>query len=156
MATSDSGESFPSGVSTTDWNPTSTDTARDRRAAGEDRDMKRLVRETAVQRLGTEKNRASDTIESLAGAIRNLTQQLRDEGQTGLAEYITKAADGVEHWASELRRQDLQDTMRRLETFARQQPALFLGVAFGAGVLLSRFLKSSPPPRAASMSSGVL
>jgi hypothetical protein len=34
---------------------------------------------------------------------------------------------------------------RDLEGFARRNPALFFGAAFGLGLLAARFLKSTPP-----------
>jgi len=34
---------------------------------------------------------------------------------------------------------------RDLESFARRNPALFIGAAFGVGFLVARFLKSTPP-----------
>jgi hypothetical protein len=82
---------------------------------------------------------------SLAGAVRGMTQPLRDGGQGQMADYVNKAADGIERWASQLRQQDLEDAVRAVEQFARRQPAMFLGVAFGAGLIAARFLKSSSP-----------
>ena len=34
---------------------------------------------------------------------------------------------------------------RDLESFARRNPAIFIGAAFGVGFLVARFLKSTPP-----------
>jgi hypothetical protein len=72
-----------------------------------------------------------------------MSQPLRDGGQPQMADYVNKAADGIERWATQLRQQDLEDAVRAVEQFARRQPALFLGVAFGAGLMAARFLKSS-------------
>jgi hypothetical protein len=71
------------------------------------------------------------------------SQPLRDGGQAGIADYVNKAADGIERWANNLNHQDLDQAMRSVQNFARRQPALFLGIAFGAGVMAARFLKSS-------------
>jgi hypothetical protein len=60
-----------------------------------------------------------------------------------VADYVDKAAGGIDRWANELRQRDLTDTIRVVHDFARREPAVFLGLAFGAGALLARFLKSS-------------
>jgi hypothetical protein len=102
-----------------------------------------MVRETTYQRLDGQKDRASQTLGSFAGAVRGMTQPLRDGGQTTAADYVTKAADGIEQWADQLRQQDIAQAVRSVERFARREPGLFLGIAFGTGLLAARFLKSS-------------
>lgn len=115
---------------------------RDRQAAT-NAGISQLVRDTTLQRLGDQKERATETLDSLAGAVRGMTQQLRDGGQTQVADYVNRAADGIDRWASQLRQQDLEQALRGVQRFARREPALFLGLAFGTGVLVARFLKSS-------------
>jgi hypothetical protein len=133
-------------MGTTDWN-TSTGGERDRRAAGEGNTdtsgITQTLRDTTYRSIDGQKARASDTLGSLAGAVRGMTQPLRDGGQPQIAEYVNKAADGIERWASNLKQQDLEDGVRAVEQFARRQPAMFLGLAFGAGLVAARFLKSS-------------
>ena len=143
MATTGSGQPTSPGVGTTDWGNTTEQSASDRRAAGHDGGIAQLVRDTTYQRLGDQKERASDTLGSLAGAVRGVTQQLREGGQPEIADYANRAADGIERWASQLRQQDIQDAFRGVQRFARREPAMFLGIAFGVGVLAARFLKSS-------------
>jgi hypothetical protein len=101
------------------------------------------IRDTTYRSIDGQKSRASDTLGSLAGAVRGMSQPLRDGGQGQIADYVNKAADGIERWASQLRQQDLEDAVRAVEQFARRQPAMFLGLAFGAGLVAARFLKSS-------------
>jgi hypothetical protein len=101
------------------------------------------LKDSTYRGIDQQKSRASDTLGSLAGAVRGMTQPLRDGGQTQMADYVNKAADGIERWASNLRQQDLEDGVRAVEQFARRQPAMFLGIAFGAGLVAARFLKSS-------------
>jgi len=115
---------------------------RDRQAAP-DGGITQLLRDSTMQRLGDQKERATETLGSLAGAVRGMTQQLRDGGQEQVADYVNRTADGIDRWASQLRQQDLEQALRGVQRFARREPALFLGLAFGAGVLVARFLKSS-------------
>jgi hypothetical protein len=117
---------------------------RDRRAADEGNGgIAETLRESTYRSIDEQKSRASDTLGSLAGAVRGMSQPLRDGGQPQIAGYVNKAADGIERWAANLRQQDLEDAMRAVEQFARRQPAMFLGLAFGAGLVAARFLKSS-------------
>jgi len=123
----------------------------DRRAAGDTNTtggnstggIAQTLRDTTYRSIDGQKSRASETLGSLAGAVRGMSQPLRDGGQAQIADYVTKAADGIERWASQLRQQDLEDAVRGVEQFARRQPAMFLGIAFGAGMIAARFLKSS-------------
>jgi len=108
-------------------------------------EIRQLVREKTYEQIGTQKERATGTLGAVAGAVRSATEGLREHGQPGLANYVTRAADEIDRWTSRLREQDLDDAMREVQDFARRKPALFLGVAFGAGVVVARFLKSSGP-----------
>ena len=147
MATTGTGQGGPGG------NPmqrdlsssqSSSNVLDDRRAVGtESAGIKDTLRDTTYRSLDDQKARASDTLGSLAGAVRGMTQPLREGGQPQIADYVNKAADGIERWASDLRQQDLEDAVRAVEQFARRQPAMFLGLAFGAGMVAARFLKSS-------------
>ena len=122
---------------------------RDRRAAGESggSGIAQTLKDTTYRSIDDQKTRASDTLGDLAGAVRGMTQPLREGGQPQIADYVNKAADGIERWASQLRQRDLEDAMRAVEQFARRQPAMFLGIAFGAGLIAARFLKSSQDSR---------
>ena len=148
MATTGTGQGS-SGMSTTDWNSSAGQqtgaASRDRRATGENSTggIKETLRDSTYRSIDDQKARASDTLGSLAGAVRGMTEPLRDGGQPQIADYVNKAADGIEQWASQLRQQDLEDAVRAVEQFARRQPAMFLGLAFGAGLVAARFLKSS-------------
>lgn len=121
------------------------DQSRDRVGAGEGNgsSIKQTLRDTTYRQIDDQKARASDTLGSLAGAVRGMTEPLRDRGQSAVADYVNKAADGMERFASTLRHKDIEDATRAVQRFARRQPALFLGAAFTAGILAARFLKSS-------------
>jgi hypothetical protein len=106
-------------------------------------ELRQLVRDKAYQQIGSQKERATGTLGAVAGAVRNATHELRERGQTGLAGYVNRAADEIDRWTSRLRDQDLDDAVRDVQQFARRNPAIFLGVAFGAGVVAARFFKSS-------------
>jgi hypothetical protein len=102
------------------------------------------VKDTAAAQLSSQKTRATDTLGSVAAAIRQSSQPLRDNNQAMLADYAGKAADQLEQFSARLRERDLTELMDDAKRFARRQPALFVGIAFAAGVIAARFLKSSP------------
>jgi hypothetical protein len=112
--------------------------------AGRSTGMVDRVRHTAAAQLTSQKTRATDTLGSVAAAIRQSSQPLRDNNQAMLADYAGKAADQLEQFSTRLRERDLTELMDDAKRFARRQPALFVGAAFAAGVLAARFLKSSP------------
>jgi hypothetical protein len=101
------------------------------------------VRERAAAQLSTQKNRATDGLESVAQAIKQSTQQLRAQKHDSIAQVVEKAADKIERFSTELRNRDVDDIVNNVQRFARRQPALFVGSAFALGVLGARFMKSS-------------
>ena len=97
-----------------------------------------------VSRLDTQKDKAAVGLGSIAQALRQTGDQLRNEAQgSAINDYISTAADQVERFSGYLRSTNTREIVHRVEDFARQQPALFLGSALLIGVLGARFLKSS-------------
>lgn len=113
------------------------------RGGGLTDEVRQLMRDRAYERLGNQKRVATDNLGTLAGAVRSMTQQLQDSGQPTLAGYVTRAADSIDRWSSRLREQEIDEAIREVQQFARRRPAMFLGMAFGAGVLAARFFKST-------------
>jgi hypothetical protein len=102
------------------------------------------VRHAAAAQLTAQKTRATEALGSVAAALRQSSQPLRDDNQAMLADYAGKAADQLEQFSTRFRERDLTELMNDVNRFAWRQPALFVGAAFAAGVLAARFLKSSP------------
>jgi ElaB/YqjD/DUF883 family membrane-anchored ribosome-binding protein len=101
------------------------------------------VRSGAAAQLSSQKERATDSLGSLARAVRGTSQPLRENQQDTLAQYVEKAADRIERFSTSLRERDVKELVDEAQQFARRQPAIFIGVAFAAGVIAARFLKSS-------------
>lgn len=101
------------------------------------------VRERATAQLDAQKGRATEGLDAIAHAVRHTTQQLRDEQQGTLADYIEKVADQLERVSGGIRDKNVNELMRDAQQLARRQPAVFIGASFAAGLLLARFLKSS-------------
>lgn len=102
-----------------------------------------MAKEQATSQLASQKDRAVDSLGSVAQAFRQTSQHLRQSDQHGIAQYADKAADRVEQFTGQLRGKDVQEIVRDVERYARRQPALFLGGAFVLGLLGARFLKST-------------
>ena len=110
------------------------------------------VTEKTVENLDEKKK-------TLAGGLSALADGLRQAGTTvegqasendlnrSAAKYVSTAAKKLEVAASYFERKDAKEVMSDIETFARQNPAIFLGAAFGLGILAARFLKSSADGR---------
>ena len=101
------------------------------------------VRERATAQLENQKGRATDGMGSVAQAVRQSTRQLRDQQHDTIAQYVEKAADQLDRFSTRLREKNISELVDDVQRFARQQPALFIGAAFAAGLCGARFLKSS-------------
>jgi hypothetical protein len=101
------------------------------------------ARQQAKAQAASQKERAADSLGSVAQALRQSSQQLREQDRGTLAQYTEKAADQVERFSGSLRNKDVNQLLSEAENFARRQPGVFLGGAFAVGLLAARFLKSS-------------
>jgi hypothetical protein len=113
-----------------------------------DRGVMDRVKDTATAQLANQKNRATDGLGELAQAVRRTSQPLRESHQDTIAEYVERAADGIERFSTRLRQREIGDLVDEAQRFARRRPALFIGGAFAAGLLTARFLKSSSDQKA--------
>jgi ElaB/YqjD/DUF883 family membrane-anchored ribosome-binding protein len=103
----------------------------------------RQARDSAASSLTDSRNKAADSMGSIAGAVRSTGERLRSENQASVANLTDSLADQVERLSSYLRSRDLGGVREDLEDFARRQPAVAIGVALAMGVLGARFIKSS-------------
>src|SRR3954467_462830 len=101
------------------------------------------VKQRATAQLDSQKGRATDSISSIANAVRGSSSQLRGEQHDVLAQYIETFADQLERFSNNVRGKDVNELLDGARDFARRQPALFVGGSFAAGLLAARFLKSS-------------
>lgn len=89
------------------------------------------------------KSQASDSLEGLAKALRNIEQQFHQENKPGLAHYTEKAAGKVEYLSQYLRNADVEDVLRSAEDLAKRRPAMVIAGSFIVGILLARMTRSS-------------
>lgn len=105
------------------------------------------VKESATAQLTNQKNRGTDALGRIAGAVRESTQKLRNERHDTIAGYVDQAANQLEKVSQRLKERDINELMSDMQRLARRQPAVFIGSAFALGLLGARFLKSSRPHR---------
>jgi hypothetical protein len=100
------------------------------------------LRTKASGALSQQKSRATQSLGSVVDAIRQTGQHLGD-GNSGISAYVNNAADSLQRWTQTLERKDIGEIVEDVQRLGRRQPALFVGLSFGAGLLGARFLKSS-------------
>ena len=96
----------------------------------------------AVKSSVTEqKEAAASSLGNLAGALRKAAHE-SDDGDASTTRIVEWAADGLERVSTTLRSNDLDGTVRQVQSFARSQPVAFFFAAAAAGFLATRFLKA--------------
>jgi hypothetical protein len=100
--------------------------------------------------LANQKHDAAQRMTPVQTALRETGQQLRKQGQGPVADYADKAADQVERFAGYLRENDVDTLLNDARSFARRNPAVYLGSAAALGFLATRFLKSSSEEEASA------
>jgi len=101
------------------------------------------AKDTVKSQLSTQKEKAVSTLGNFTDALHQTGDQLRQSGQGVFGGYADSLGDQIDRAVSYLRENDIDDLTAQVESFARRQPALFIGGAFVVGVALARFLKSS-------------
>jgi hypothetical protein len=103
------------------------------------------VRTQVMSQLESQKERATGGLTSVAQALRQTGQHLREQDQAAISDYAERAAEAVEQFSGSMSRYSVGEIFGEIESFAHRQPALFLGSTFVLGFLATRFLKSSTP-----------
>lgn len=101
------------------------------------------VKSQAVIAAEEQKDRTTDRLHNVVGALRQSSQQFRGQEDQTFANYTDSAADQVEQFANYLDSRDIGELLSNVQDLARKQPELFIGGALAAGFFLGRFFKSS-------------
>ncbi len=91
--------------------------------------------------LEDRKAAGSERVKSIAGAIRRAADELEGEIPPA-ATYIRRAADEIETMADSVQRRDVRQLLGDVQSFARRQPAAFLGATVLGGFAVMRLLKA--------------
>lgn len=119
------------------------------RIKGQASDLVDAAKEVAFQAtdklkgaVDDKKSSGADYVGTLANTIRRAAREF-DTDLPIAGTYIRKAASQVEGVSDQIRNGNLNDLVKRTQSFARNQPTAFLGLAVLAGFGAVRFLKSS-------------
>lgn len=119
--------------------------------ATEAREQGRSLARSAAE-AATEKTRQSyrqgrdrlrDQLGGVASALHTAAAELESGENNAAGPLFERAANQVEQINEAVGEREFGDLLGEGEKFARTRPAVFLGVAFGVGVFLGRFLTSS-------------
>ena len=112
-------------------------------------ELSSAARETASQaadkvkdQIGAQQHAGADYAKRFAGNIREAAKSFEQDTPIA-ARTIEMAAGYVEDAAEKMRSGSLNDLMDGMTSFARRQPAAFLGLSVLAGFAAVRFLKAS-------------
>jgi hypothetical protein len=95
------------------------------------------LRDQAAATAESQKANLSGTLEDIAKAVHRSGAQLEGQ-QDWLAHLVERGAAELNMLADTLRKNDLQSLLNELGSFARRQPALFVGASMAAGMALAR------------------
>jgi hypothetical protein len=112
------------------------------------------AKKAAESQIANQKNKVADSLGGVAHALRQATSARHEPVIDTVRPYVDKAADQVERVSSYVQDRSLRDMASDLESFARREPALFLGGAFLAGLVGGRFLKAGTPQVASLQGNG--
>jgi hypothetical protein len=90
--------------------------------------------------LAGQKDAAADLVQHLAETVHRSGEQFQGQ-QDWIASAIGRGASELETLATTLRNKDLGDLAGQVQSFARRQPALFMGAALAAGFAVARLGK---------------
>ena len=91
-----------------------------------------------------QKSRAVGELDHLASALRQTSDNLRQQGGSSIAVDITeRLASGLERVSDRIEGKQLEEIFRDIENLARRNPAVVYGTAAVIGFLAIRFFKSS-------------
>lgn len=98
------------------------------------------AKQTLVSKLDDQKGTAADFVEQLAQTVQKSGQQFEGQ-QDWIASAIGRGAAELNTLAGSLRDKDLDELTREVQSFARRQPALFIGATLIAGFAVARLGK---------------
>jgi hypothetical protein len=106
------------------------------------KDVASKAGERLQETMAHQKGAGADYVSNLAQTIRRAAGEF-DADVPLAATYIRKAADQVTNAADALRDGNVNDLVQRAQSFARNQPTAFVGLAVLAGFGAVRFFKSA-------------
>jgi hypothetical protein len=98
---------------------------------------------TVKEQLDTRSTQAGEQMQKVAGAMRQSSNQLREQAGENPAKVNDAVAERVERLSSYLTNANAEKMLSDFENVARRRPWMVAGAATVLGFTLSRFLKAS-------------
>jgi hypothetical protein len=117
------------------------------------REMGQKATERAQSAVSEQKERATSELGAVAFALRDAATRLEGENMMS-GRFVRSAAERLDDFSRRLESRDLNGLMWETRTWARRNPAMFMGAAVALGFLASRFLKASEEPRGGGWEGG--
>lgn len=120
-----------------------------------------VATEKAATKIEEQKTTLASGLTSVADTIKQVGGNLREtDDPSGITELTAKygesLANQIEQISNYFDRKDTREMLRDVESFARRNPALFIGGAFTLGILAARFLKSANRQQSGGTGRGAL
>jgi len=110
----------------------------------------RSLGEEAQERVSgyaeTGKQAVTENLEAFAQAVRKASDELSERDQTMAAQFVRQGATTLERITRSIQGTSLEDMIRQVRTFARDNPTAFIGGAMLAGFAVARFARASSQP----------
>jgi hypothetical protein len=125
------------------------DTAREQaqeqaqKAAEQARNLAGEAGDRARGMVDDRSTQVGEQIDSQAGDLRSVADQLREQGKDGPAKFADQAADRAERVGGYLRENDADTILGDIERVARDNPWAVVAGGIALGFAASRFLKAS-------------
>lgn len=100
------------------------------------------LKDKAEQLAEEQKDAGTGHIRTLATAVHGAAREL-EGGMPGVARSVHDVAQRIEATADTVRNKSVEELFETFDQYARKQPGIVFGGAVIAGLVLTRFLKSS-------------
>ena len=98
--------------------------------------------------------RAASAMRDMSGDLRAMSEAEAASGEGMPIQFARSAADWMEQTATRLERDGVDGLISDAERFARRNPAAFMAVAAGAGLLVGRLVRNAPKGEMSGNGSG--
>jgi hypothetical protein len=103
------------------------------------------LKDAAMRRTDEITSSIGARMSMLARALNRACDELRDEGDSRLADMTGSTASYIERFGAYLDGRDTKGMISDVARSARSHPAFFVGGTFAMGLLIGRFLKADEP-----------
>jgi len=92
--------------------------------------------------LDRQKDSAAEELDSVADVMHDAARNFEEKDESGVSNFVQKAADYVGRLSTNLRDKNIDDLFREAQSQLRRRPAAVLGLTAVAGFAIGRFLRA--------------